>query len=181
MKIHHNARNSVSVNWKRIFPDFEFYSNDKKETGILVHKKLQHKEIDDLSYRMGKNQWSTWVMISNSAGKNVAISSYYRSPSSNGDTNNMNKEMNEIRQKYLIESFIVCGDFNAYSGIWDARFNGRHDKNTENVIKFMDSNKFVCINDPINLHMLDNEIGVVMELWIFLGIILLILHLYHKI
>ena len=145
LKVHHNAVDDVNVNWKKIFPDFEFYSNDGKETGILVHKKLQQKEIDDLSVRIGNDQWSTWVMICNSGGKNIAITSYYRSPSSDGDTKEITKEINEIKEKYHIKSFMVCGDFNA-------RFCGVHDQITENVIKCMDDNQFVCVNDINKTH-----------------------------
>ena len=122
LKVHHNAVDDVNVNWKKHFPDFEFYSNDGKETGILVHKRLQHKEINDLNERIGDDQWSTWVMICNSGGKNIAVASYYRSPSGSGDARKMTKEINEIKLNYQIKSFIICGDFNAHSGIWDARF-----------------------------------------------------------
>ena len=147
LKIHHNANDDVCVNWERCFPEFEFYSKDGKETGILVHKRLQHKEVDDLEYRIQNDQWTTWVMISNSGGKNIFIASYYRSPSSNGNAKNIAKEINEIKLKYHGESFIICGDFNAHSGIWDARFDGAHDNVTENVIDFMNDNNLVCIND----------------------------------
>ena len=55
--------------------------------------------------------------------------------------------MSQIKEIYKTETFIIGGNFNAHSGIWDARFNGSHDQATDNVIKFTDHNNFACIND----------------------------------
>ena len=147
LRIHHNANGSLNVNWKKQFPDYEFYSNDDKETGILVYNKLQHKEVKDIKFRISKDQWTTWVMICNNGGKNILIASYYRSPSGNGNTRDLTKEISVIKKQYKVESFIIGGDFNAHSGMWDARFNGDHSQNAENVIGFMEDNQLVCIND----------------------------------
>ena len=147
LKIHHKTDATINVNWKKYFPDFEFYSYDKRETGILVNNKIQHKEIKDLVKRVGENQWTTWVIICNRGGKNIAVASYYRSPSEDGDVNNVTKEVEEIKTKYKTETFMIGGDFNAHSGIWDARFGGNHNQVTENVIKFMNNNKLICAND----------------------------------
>ena len=97
LKIHHKTDATINVNWKKYFPDFEFYSYDKRETGILVNNKIQHKEIKDLVKRVGENQWTTWVIICNRGGKNIAVASYYRSPSEDGDVNNVTKEVEEIK------------------------------------------------------------------------------------
>ena len=145
LKIHHDSNKKINVNQKKHFPDFEFYSNDGTETGILINSKMQHQEICDLKNRIGRNKWTTWVMVCN--GKNIAVAFYYRSPSEDGNINKVVTELEQIKKIYKTETRIIGGDFNAHSGIWDARFDGSHDQVTENVIKFMDDQNLACIND----------------------------------
>ena len=115
----------------------------------MVHKKIQHKEINDLDYRIKDNQWTTWILVCNRGGKNIAIASYYRSTSGDGNANDLTKEIKEIQTKYQIKSHMVSGHFNAYSGLWDARFKEKQDRIADNVITSPTLHQFALC--PINI------------------------------
>ena len=65
-----------NIKWKRLFPDFQWVSDDGNETGILVNKSIQIKKIgNDIPNRINGNQWCTWIVVF-AHGKRILCGSY---------------------------------------------------------------------------------------------------------
>ena len=95
------------------------------------------------------NQWCTWVVVY-CKDKKIAIGSYYRSPSarsSNIDNNktmadicNIKKEIEYIKKNQEVSSFIVGGDTNTCSSIWDKNYDDKNLNGVNEVLDFMVEN-----------------------------------------
>ena len=121
LKVHHDSKKKINVDWKKHFKKWNFYSDDKRETGILIRKDVRATEIGIFDGKNKGNQWCTWVVVY-CKDKKIAIRSYYRSPSARSsnidndkamaDIRNIKKEIEYIKKNQEVNSFIVGGDTN---------------------------------------------------------------------
>ena len=156
LKIHHDSKKDIKIDWKKHFKKWKFFSDDKKETGILIKKEIQVTEVGKFKNKNKGNQWCTWIIIY-CKGQKIAMGSYYRSPSARkgnkekkktlADIRLMTNEIAYIKQKHQVKSFIFGGDTNICSSSWDKNCDDSNINDVNELFEFMNDNDMEYINN----------------------------------
>ena len=158
LKVHHESKKSINIQWSKHFKNWKFYSDDRKETGILVRKDVRCTPVGKFNGKQRSNQWCTWV-VAYCKDQKIAIGSSYRSPSARYDKDDddrkkkmadirlMKQEIEYIKSKHKIKSVVVGGDTNTCASIWDKNSDDKNINGVNEIIEFMAENDLKYINN----------------------------------
>ena len=160
LKIHHESKDGININWKKYFKKWNFISDDNKETGILIRSYIPITKIGKFKSKLCGSQWCTWCIVY-CKGRKICLGSYYRSPSKRdtltvggriisknrqADIRTLQVEINYIKKMQKVNEFVIGGDVNIESMLWNR--NCKNDsKNVNELLEFMEINQLKLINN----------------------------------
>ena len=96
------------------------------------------------------NIYTKWIYIS--GNPNIALCSYYKSPTANSTISptQIQPEIDYIKKHFNKTQFLICDDFNAHHHIWNNYGNIYPNNDSQNILDFTNDNNFLIINNPFH-------------------------------
>ena len=124
-------------------------NNNNVSTAIIYKKNLAINEVQNIQCGH-PGQYITWIRLF-SRNKILHIGSWYHAPGTKyiNHIDTLTSQLNQLAsQSKNTNYFLICGDFNARSYIWD----NKEDQRGINVLDWILDNNFSCLNNGQPTH-----------------------------